>query len=91
MAWFLRRTARRRWRYLLVEVNRSPLILPPMPIQDAIDLAEFLAHAAIMYSRFNIGASTVGGPIEVAAITKHEGFKWVKRKYYYDARLNPSQ
>jgi hypothetical protein len=60
-----------------------------MPIQDVIDLAEFLVHSTIMFSRFAPGAPTVGGPIEIAAITKHEGFKWVQRKYYYDLRLNP--
>jgi hypothetical protein len=66
-----------------------PLIIPPMPIQDAIDLAEFLVHLSIMFSRFSPGAPTVGGPIEVAAITKHEGFKWIKRKHYYENRFNP--
>lgn len=62
---------------------------PGMPIQDAIDLAEFLANVAVGYVRFSPGANTVGGPIELAAITKHEGFKWVRRKYYYDRALNP--
>lgn len=62
---------------------------PPMPIKDAIDLAEYLVHTTIMYSRFSAGAPTVGGPIEIAAITKHEHFKWVKRKHYFDAILNP--
>jgi hypothetical protein len=68
---------------------QAPIVFPPMPIQDAIDLAEFLVHASIMYSRFSPGAPVVGGPIEIAAITKHEGFKWIKRKYYYDRKLNP--
>lgn len=66
-----------------------PLVQPPMPIQDAIDLAEFLVETTIKFSRFTPGAPTVGGPIELAAITKHEGFKWIRRKYYYDRRLNP--
>jgi hypothetical protein len=61
-----------------------------MPIQDAIDLAEFLVHLTIMFSRFKPGAPTVGGPIEIAAITKHEGFKWVRRKHYWDVGLNPA-
>jgi len=30
---------------------------------------------AITYFRFTPGAPSVGGPIEIAAITKHEGFK----------------
>lgn len=64
------------------------LVEAPMPIQDAADLAEFLAYATCMYTKFKRGAATVGGPIEVAAITKHEGFKWIKRKHYFDMALN---
>jgi len=64
---------------------------PAMPIQDAIDLAEFLVEVTIRWSRFSPGAPTVGGPIEIAAITKHEDFRWVRRKHYFDGRLNPSE
>lgn len=76
---------------VLRESLGANLVVPAMPIQDAIDLAEFLVGLSISYSRFMPGASTVGGPIEVAAITKHEGFKWIRRKYYYDRRLNPGE
>jgi hypothetical protein len=62
---------------------------PAMPIQDAIDLAEFLVHATIQFVRFSPGPPTVGGPIEIATITKHEGFRWVRRKHFFDSRLNP--
>jgi len=67
----------------------SPVVLPPMPIQDVIDLAVFLVRLSSMYYRFCMGARIVGGPTEIAAVTKHEGFKWVKRKYYYSRDLNP--
>jgi len=67
----------------------AQMISAPMPIQDAIDLAEFLVHATIQFVRFAPGAPTVGGPIEIATITKHEGFRWVRRKHFFDARLNP--
>jgi hypothetical protein len=60
-----------------------------MPFQDALDLAEFMVDATIKMTRFVPGASIVGGPIELAGITKHEGFKWVRRKHYYSASLNP--
>lgn len=74
----------------LVQSNLEvPLAESPMPIQDAIDLAEFLVNITIMFRRFAHGAPTVGGPIEIVAITKHEGFKWVRRKHYFDTRLNP--
>jgi hypothetical protein len=68
-----------------------PMVLPPMPIQDAIDLAAFLVETTVQFSRFAPGAPTVGGPIEIAAITKHEGFKWVQRKHYFNTTLNPKE
>ena len=67
---------------------QAPIVFAPMPIQDAIDLARFLVHSAIMFSRFSPGPNIVGGPIEIAAITKHENFKWISRKHYYDESLN---
>jgi len=71
-------------------INRfgAPLSLPAMPIQDAIDVARFAVETAAKYARYGMRAETVGGPIELAAITKHEGFKWVARKHYYTAELN---
>jgi len=32
---------------------------------------------------------TVGGPVDVALISKGEGFIWIKRKHYFDTELNP--
>jgi hypothetical protein len=64
-------------------------ITPPMPIQDAIDLAKFFVDVTEKFTKFAPGAKTVGGPIEVAAITKHEGFKWICRKLYYVKEMNP--
>lgn len=68
------------------------LIAPlAMPIQDAISLAEFLVETTIKWHTFIPGAPTVGGPVEIATITKHEGYKWVRRKHYYSLDLNPPQ
>jgi len=74
---------------LLVAQLNAPLVFAPMPVQDAIELAEFLVQSAVTFSRFLPGAQSVGEPVEVAAITKHEGFKWIRRKYYYNRDLNP--
>lgn len=68
---------------------QAPLVVPPMPIQDAIDLAEFLVELTAKFYRFLPGAQSVGGPTEIAVITKHEHFKWIKRKHYYSSALNP--
>jgi hypothetical protein len=73
---------------VLQEGLQAPLIIPAMPLQDAIDLAYFLVDTTVQYSRFIPGAPTVGGPIEVAVISKHEGFKWIRRKHYYSRELN---
>ena len=55
------------------------LFVEAMPIQDAIDLARYLAETTIGFIRFSVPRpKTVGGPIEIAAITKHEGFRWVQ-------------
>lgn len=65
------------------------LVSPAMPVQDAIDLAKFLVDLTCKFSRFMPGAATVGGPIEIAATTKHEGFKWIRRKHYFSRNINP--
>lgn len=65
------------------------LVEPAMPTQDAISLADFLAETVKRYVAFQPGPDTVGGHTDIAAITKHEGFKWVRRKHYYPPELNP--
>ena len=69
----------------------TPLVHSSMPVQDAIDLASFLVDVAKKYSAFMPGANVVGGDTDVATVTKHEGFKWIKRKYYYSRDLNPME
>lgn len=68
---------------------RAPLVEDAMPFIDALDLARYLVDLTAQWSRFMPGPGSVGGPIEVAGITKYEGFKWVSRKHYYDATMNP--
>lgn len=70
---------------------KEELVFPGMPIQDAIDLARFLVELTENFYRFRPGAPTVGGPIEIASITKHEGFKWIQRKHYFPQDLNPKR
>jgi hypothetical protein len=76
---------------LFTENLEIPLIMPAMPIQDVIDIAHFLVDLTCKYSKYSPGPPTVGGPIEIAAITKHEGFKWIKRKHYFNPELNPKE
>jgi hypothetical protein len=62
-----------------------------MPFGDAVSLARFMVDVTAGYSHYLLGADTVGGPVEVAGITRHEGFKWISRKHYYAADLNPEE
>lgn len=72
------------------EVLRQPAFLahPAMPVQDAVDLVHYLVDVTCGFVRFADGAPTVAPPIDVASITLHEGFKWIRRKHYYQADLN---
>lgn len=67
---------------------QASFVEPTMPTQDAIDLAEFLVDIAIKYSKFCQGPPTVGGPIEISTLTKHEKFKWIRRKHFFPVELN---
>ena len=69
----------------------TPLVNSSMPVQDAINLADFLVDVAKKYSAFLPGANVVGRDTDIATVTKHEGFKWIKRKYYYSRELNPME
>ncbi|RZN31247.1 hypothetical protein CWO90_17550 [Bradyrhizobium sp. Leo121] len=68
--------------------TEAPLCHPAMPIQDAIELANFLVDLTKNYFRFMPGADVVGGETDIASVTRHEKFKWIKRKHYYPAHLN---
>lgn len=72
----------------LAAAERSPL-QAAMPFADAIEAARFLADVTVGYSRVLTGPDSVGGPIDVAGISRHEGFKWVSRKHYYSVEFNP--
>jgi len=62
-----------------------------LPIEELAMLAESMINITSLRRRVaidnNIG--TVGGPIDVAIISKSDGFIWLKRKHYFDAKYNP--
>ncbi|WP_207540371.1 hypothetical protein [Sabulicella rubraurantiaca] len=63
----------------LVQDLYTALSVPAMPMRDAIDLARFLVETTIGFVRFAVLLpKSVGGAVQIAAITKHEGFQWVQ-------------
>ena len=68
----------------------SPLIqtIVSMGKEDIADLAENLIYMTSMKRHVTPFAETVGGPIDVAIISKGDGFIWEKRKHYFTPELN---
>ncbi|MCW5725584.1 MAG: hypothetical protein KIS81_11605 [Maricaulaceae bacterium] len=63
--------------------------LQGMPPEEMGWLAESLVHLTSVKMRMSLGPEGVGGPVDVAAITKREGFRWIKRKSPSGAGLPP--
>jgi hypothetical protein len=60
-----------------------------MPKTELAIMAESLIHLTSLKQKFSMGSETVKEPIDVAIISKGEGFIWIKRKHYFDQKLNP--
>ena len=64
-------------------------IVESLPKDELASMAEALVNLTKFRRRVTPELETVGGPIDVAVISKGDGFVWVKRKHYFDAALNP--
>ena len=51
-------------------------------------MAETLVNLVSFRKQVTMEVETVGGPIDVAVITKGDGFVWIKRKSYFSPELN---
>lgn len=61
-----------------------------LPTPDLAAMAEALVNLTAFKRRVTSDeAETVSLPIDVAVISKGEGFIWIKKKQYFDASLNP--
>jgi hypothetical protein len=60
-----------------------------LPKDELAHLAESLVALTSLKRRVSSDAETVGGPIDVALISKGDGFIWIKRKHYFQEELNP--
>ncbi len=61
---------------------RSPVAFEGMPIQDAINFAVYVLRTTIGFTSFELGPSSCGGPLQIATITHHGGFEWVREPKY---------
>lgn len=59
-----------------------------LPIDELAEMAESLVSLTSFKRKVSLQEETVGGPIDVAVISKGDGFVWIKRKHYFDAKYN---
>lgn len=73
------------------ENNVSPItnIVGMLPKDELAEMAESLVNLTSFKRRVTPEAETVGGPIDVAVISRGDGFIWIKRKHYFRTELNP--
>jgi len=57
--------------------------------EDLAEMAESLIYLTYLKRRISFDEESVGGPVDVALISKGDGFVWIKRKHYFKPELNP--
>lgn len=86
-------------RQLQAEINRlkneqaSPVVdsVSFLPKDELASMAESLVNLTSLKRRISIqDPQTVGGPVDVAVISRGDGFVWIKRKHYFSQDLNPT-
>ena len=63
-------------------------IVVHLPKEELASMAEALINLTSLKRRVSMEEESVGGPIDVAVISKGDGFVWIKRKHYFDPSLN---
>lgn len=73
------------------EMHSSPIveIVAHLPKEELAAMAEALVNLTSFKRHVTREAETVGGPIDVAVISKGDGLIWIKRKHYFESALNP--
>lgn len=56
--------------------------------EDLSEMAESLIYLTYLKRRITFAEESVGGPVDVAVISKGDGFVWMKRKHYFRPELN---
>ena len=74
--------------------NVDPIIdsVRLIPLPEMAFLAESLVNITSLKRTYAIDGNqqTVGGPTDVAVLSKGDGFVWIKRKLYFEKELNPN-
>lgn len=69
--------------------NPVTSVVSMLPKDELAAMAEALVNLTSFKRKVSMETETVGGPIDVAVISKGDGFIWIKRKHYFKQELNP--
>lgn len=69
-------------------VDPVTIVVSMLPKDELAAMAESLVNLTCFKRKVTMESETVGGPIDVAVISKCDGFIWIKRKHYFRAELN---
>ncbi|NUO83387.1 hypothetical protein HUU05_25220 [candidate division KSB1 bacterium] len=82
--------ARANWdRWLRNYADGINKMVSSLPKGELGALAEFLVNLTKVKHHVSKQPETVGGPIDVAVISRADGIVWIQRKHYFKAELNP--
>jgi hypothetical protein len=79
------------WTKAVADAHFRPLqdVVASLPVDEMAELAETLVSLQSLKEKVTSPTESVGGPVDVAIITKHEGLIWINRKHYFDPEKNP--
>ncbi len=70
--------------------NTGPIInvVMSLPKSELASMAESLVNLTSLKRKVSLQAETVGGAVDVAVVSKRDGFVWIKKKHYFKEELN---
>lgn len=73
------------------DYNNRPITqsVATLPIEELAQMAQAFVNLTSFKRRVTPVLETVGEPIDVAVITKGDGFIWIERKHYFKSERNP--
>ena len=77
------------FRQKVLQTLAMPIPYQFLPLQDCVDLAIFLIKTTATLQRWTTGVRGVGGAIDVATITRTDGFRAIQEKQILGDRSEP--
>ncbi|MCI3133926.1 hypothetical protein [Phenylobacterium aquaticum] len=69
-------------------INPILSVVNALPKEEMASMAEALVDITALRRRVDSSLESVGGPVDVAVISKGDGFIWIKRKHYFNIEMN---